>query len=105
MWHEARLAGDFLDEIEEQSSNPEVSYEGRSAAEWMTWARERRDAFDPSRWNIGDLWTDLASVAAWEYRDRHHCKELKTAVFAGKSLGVTSRVTSNQEFGPRRRTQ
>ncbi len=71
VWEEARLAGNFLDTLEKQSSDPEATYDGRSAAEWMTWARERRDAFDPSRWNIDDLWADLASVTAWEYRDRH----------------------------------
>jgi hypothetical protein len=68
---QARLAGDFLDALEKQSPDPEITYDGRLAAEWMTWARDRREAFDPLRWNVGDLWTDLASVTAWERRDHH----------------------------------
>jgi len=66
-----QLAGDFLNAIVKQASDPGGRYEGRSGAEWIAWARERRDAFDPSRWNVGDLWADLASVTAWEYRDCH----------------------------------
>ncbi len=72
LWQEARLAGDFLDALEKHSpAQPEATYDGRSAAEWMAWARERRDAFDPSKWSSDDLCTNLASVTAWEYRDRH----------------------------------
>ena len=71
LWEEARLAGDFLDELEKRSVDPEATYEGRTAAEWMSWARERRDIFDPCHWKSEDLWTDLASVTAWDYRQSH----------------------------------
>jgi hypothetical protein len=68
---EARLAGKLLDALENQKPDPDSTFDGRSAAEWLAWARERRDAFDPSLWNVGDLWSDVASVTAWEYRDHH----------------------------------
>jgi hypothetical protein len=71
LWDEARLVGNFLDELEKQSVDPEATYEGQTAAEWMTWARERRKFFDPCCWKSEDLWTDLASVSAWDYRQSH----------------------------------
>jgi hypothetical protein len=71
LWEEARQAGNFLDELEKQSFHPEATFEGRTAVEWMTWARARRDTFDPCHWKSEDLWTDLASVTAWDYRQNH----------------------------------
>jgi hypothetical protein len=71
LWEEARLAENFLDELEKQSFHPEATFEGRTAVEWMTCARARRDTFDPCHWKSEDLWTDLASVTAWDYRQNH----------------------------------
>ena len=71
LWEEALLAGKLLDELEKRKPDPDSTYDGRSAAEWLAWARERRDAFDPSLWNVGDLWSDIASITAWEYRDHN----------------------------------
>jgi hypothetical protein len=68
-WREAQLAGDFIKVIGQQSTDREVLYDGKSAADWLAWAQERRNALDPSCFEIGDLWADLACVTAWEYRD------------------------------------
>jgi hypothetical protein len=65
------LEGELDPVVADFQRDPEATYEGRTAAEWMTWARERRDIFDPSRWRSEDLWTDLASVTAWDYRQSH----------------------------------
>jgi hypothetical protein len=36
---------------------------------WVTWARERRDVFDPLHRKSVDLWSDLASITLWNYPD------------------------------------
>ncbi len=69
LWKEAQLAKDFLAALETLSPEPERSFGDRTAAEWLKWARERRDMFDPEHWDLGDLWANIASVTAWDYRD------------------------------------
>jgi hypothetical protein len=69
-WRDARLAGDFIEALATSSNDPDVLYDGKSAAEWMAWARERRNAFDPLRWSIGEIWTDMASVTHWDCHDQ-----------------------------------
>jgi hypothetical protein len=67
-WEEAELASRFLEVLEQSPGDDEKTYGGRTTAEWLTWAREKRDAFDPTRWAPGDIWSNLASVTSWEYR-------------------------------------
>jgi hypothetical protein len=64
-WREAQLAGDFIKALEDKSADPDAVYDGRSAADWLAWARDRRSAFDPARFEIGDLWSDIGRVTAW----------------------------------------
>ena len=66
LWEEAKLAGNFLQALQQQPAEPNVPYGERTSVEWMDWARERQQAFDPSKWSIASLWRDLASVTAWE---------------------------------------
>ena len=70
-WREAQLVGDFIDALVAFSGDPQALYEEKSTVEWIAWARERCDAYNPLRWNIDDLWADIASVNAWNYRDSH----------------------------------
>jgi hypothetical protein len=64
LWEEMRLAENFLDALEKQPVESEVTCGEWTPVEWMTWARERQQAFDPSRWN--EIWKDIASITAWE---------------------------------------
>jgi hypothetical protein len=66
LWEEAQLAGNFLQALEKIPQVPEETYGKRTSAEWMNWAWERQQAFDPTNWNIASIWKDLASVTAWE---------------------------------------
>lgn len=67
-WEEALVASRFIEALERLPKDVEETYGERTAAEWLSWARERRDAFDPTRWP-GDVWANLAEVTSWEYRD------------------------------------
>jgi hypothetical protein len=40
----------FIETLETLPDDPERTYGGRTASEWLTWARERRAAFDPLCW-------------------------------------------------------
>src|SRR5262249_39934543 len=46
-WEEACLARRFIEALEKLPGDPERIYGSRTASEWLTWARERCDAFDP----------------------------------------------------------
>jgi urease accessory protein UreF len=67
-WEEAELASRFLEVLEQSPGDSEKTYGGRTTAQWLAWAREKRDAFDPTRWAPADIWSNLASVTSWEYR-------------------------------------
>ena len=66
MWEGAVLAARFIERLPEDA---EESHGGLTTAEWLSWARDRRDAFDPTRWRPGDVWANLAAVTPWESRD------------------------------------
>lgn len=70
-WREAQLVGDFIEALTVSPGDPQAQYDEKSIVDWMAWARERRGANDPLRWNVGDLWADIASITAWNYRDHH----------------------------------
>jgi hypothetical protein len=68
-WKDAQLAGSFLAELKRQSVDAEGEYGERPIAEWISWAEQCCDAFDPTHWNVGDIWTDLGAVTARDYPD------------------------------------
>lgn len=67
-WEEALLASRFIEALERLPKDVEEVYGDRTTAEWLSWARERRDAFDLTRWP-GDVWANLTEVTSWDYRD------------------------------------
>jgi hypothetical protein len=70
-WKDAQLAGCFLDELKRHPCDPEIKYGERTLAEWISWAEDHRNAFDPGRWSVGDIWGDIESVTALDYPDCH----------------------------------
>lgn len=67
-WEEALLASRFIEALERLPKDVGEIYGDRTTTEWLSWARERRDAFDPTRWP-GDVWATLTEVTSWEYRN------------------------------------
>lgn len=68
LWRQAQLAGELISALEACLPHADALYGGKSADEWLTWARERRDAFNPTNWDIASLWTEIASITAWDSR-------------------------------------
>jgi hypothetical protein len=68
-WEEAASASRFIEALEALPTDGEQTFDGRTAKEWLTWAREKCAEFDPMRWQPGDVWGNVASVSSWEYRD------------------------------------
>lgn len=68
-WQDAALAAQFVEALQQLPTDDEKTFGGRTAAEWLLWARKRCKIYDPLRWAPGDVWMNLASVTSWEYRD------------------------------------
>lgn len=68
-WEDAALASRFIEALEEQLGDADEKFGGRTVAEWLAWARESRDKYDPLRGDRGAIWSNIASVTSWEYRD------------------------------------
>ncbi len=68
LWRQTQLAGELISALEACIPHADTRHGGKSAEEWLTWARERRDAFNPSNWDIAALWTEIASITAWDTR-------------------------------------
>jgi hypothetical protein len=60
-WQSASVAREFLSVLEGLSASTE-EFGGRTHAEWLQWARDELDVFDPSTYDSRDIWESLASV-------------------------------------------
>jgi hypothetical protein len=67
-WKSASLAREFLTTLEQLPAT-DGGFGGRTHADWLQWARNELDVFDPSKYGSGDIWESLASVNSWTYRD------------------------------------
>lgn len=68
-WEKAALAARFIEALRELPADGEEAFGGRTAAEWLDWAREKCVEFDPLRWRPGEVWCNLAEVSSWDYRE------------------------------------
>jgi hypothetical protein len=66
-WRDARLASEFINELERRSSDDEALYDAKSNADWLAWARRHLEDFDPSRLPISDICRELMDVTAFQY--------------------------------------
>jgi hypothetical protein len=66
---QAETAREFLAALEQYSGGTEVILDGKTISDWLTWARERLDAFDPLRSGPGTVFEEILEVKAWTYRD------------------------------------
>jgi hypothetical protein len=68
-WEEAAVAARFIEALRELPADRVEAFGGRTAGEWLDWAREKCTAADPLRWPPGEVWCNLAMVDVWDYRE------------------------------------
>lgn len=68
-WEEAALATRFIEALRELPADGAEAFGGRTASEWLDWAREKCAEADPLRWPPGEVWCNLAEVSSWDYRE------------------------------------
>lgn len=66
-WEEAALAARFIEALRELPADDVETFGGRTAGEWLDWAREKYVESDPLRWPPGEVWCNLAEVGSWDY--------------------------------------
>ena len=68
-WRELEVARQFLSALETKSSADDFAVKDRSLADWLVWAREHVAASDPLLMGAERIFTDIAQVDSWTYRD------------------------------------
>lgn len=68
-WEQAALAARFIEALRERTADGVEAFGGRTAGEWLDWAREKCAEADPLRWPPGEVWSNLAEVSSWDYRE------------------------------------
>jgi hypothetical protein len=68
-WEQAALAARFIEALRELTADGVEAFGGRTAGEWLDWAREKCAEADPLRWPPGEVWSNLAEVSSWDYRE------------------------------------
>lgn len=68
-WHELAAARDFLAALRSMDTTSTVEIDGRSVEEWITWAEEWLQRADPTVKGVDGVFTQIASVTDWTYRD------------------------------------
>ena len=68
-WEEAALAARFIESLRELPADRVEAFGGRTAGEWLDWAREKCAEADPLRWPPSEVWCNLAEVSSWGYRE------------------------------------
>jgi hypothetical protein len=61
-WCEAENARRFLAKLEAKTSSIEAAYGRRTTADWLTWARQRLDAYDPLGSGPELVWQDITDI-------------------------------------------
>ena len=68
-WEEAALAARFIEALRELPAGGVETFGGRTAGEWLDWAREKCAEADPLRWPPGEVRCNLAEVSHRDYRE------------------------------------
>jgi hypothetical protein len=68
-WRKREVARQFLDALETRSAGGDFTVKDRSLANWLAWARGHVAASDPLQMGAERIFTDIAQVNSWTYRD------------------------------------
>lgn len=68
-WEDAERGRRFLAAIEAQEHDRTLTIDGRPLQEWLAWARDQIEQHDPANAGGAPVFDNIASVAAWTYRD------------------------------------
>jgi hypothetical protein len=68
-WQDAEIARQFLAALENKVGDVGATFDERSAASWLEWARERLAAYDPLAAGTDAELQSIASVDQWMYRE------------------------------------
>lgn len=67
-WQQADVVRRFVSAIENNAGDDGTPVGGRTAEEWLSWAREWLNKHDPMAEGVDRILKDLASVTSWTYR-------------------------------------
>ena len=68
-WRDLETARQFLSALETQAAGDDFAAMDRSRADWLCWAREKVAAADPLLKGAERIFTDIAQINSWTYRD------------------------------------
>jgi membrane protein involved in colicin uptake len=68
-WREARTARAFLQALKTAEMDLQQEITGKSAADWIAWAEASLVHADPLNHGADAIFSEIARVTAWTYRD------------------------------------
>jgi hypothetical protein len=68
-WREVDIARQFLAVLAEKCAGQELSIAERPLSDWLDWASEKVAASDPLLMGAERIFTDIAQINSWTYRD------------------------------------
>ena len=68
-WYGLAAVRDFLMMLRSMETAPTIEIDGRSVDEWIAWAEEWLQRTDPAANGVDGVFTQVAAVTDWTYRD------------------------------------
>jgi hypothetical protein len=68
-WKEAKMAREFLAEVETRLADKDIMLGDRTSSNWVIWANESIKARDPLASKPEAIFEDISTVTSWTYRD------------------------------------
>lgn len=68
-WHELVAVRDFLTELRSMDAAATTEIDGRSVEEWIAWAEDWLQRSDPTVNGVDGVFSQIASITDWTYRD------------------------------------
>jgi hypothetical protein len=69
-WKEAKVAREFLAEVETRLADKNIVLGDRTSSDWVMWAHERINARDPLASKAEAIFEDISTITSWTYRDQ-----------------------------------
>lgn len=68
-WHELDIVRNFLAALRAMDVDPSTEIDGRTVAEWISWAEEWLQRADPTADGVEGVFKQIAAISDWAYRD------------------------------------